>query len=67
MRIQPEVIYVMNRSDAHSDHRITFDAVMALRSLFRYPLLKKIIMYECISETEFAPALPEKRLILIIL
>ena len=60
MRIQPEVIYVMNRSDAHSDHRITFDAVMACTKSFRYPFVKKIIMYECISETEFAPALPEK-------
>ena len=26
---EPEVIYVMNRSDAHSDHRHTFDAVAA--------------------------------------
>jgi len=58
--IKPEVIYVMNRSDAHSDHRITFDAVMACTKSFRYPFVKKVLMYECISETEFAPALPEK-------
>jgi len=59
-QIQPEVIYLMNRSDAHSDHRITFDAVMACTKSFRYPSIKKVLMYECISETEFAPALPEK-------
>ena len=57
--IEPEIIYIMNRSDAHSDHRILFDAVMACTKSFRYPSLREILMYECISETEFAPALPE--------
>jgi LmbE family N-acetylglucosaminyl deacetylase len=57
---KPEVVYVMNRSDAHSDHRFTFDAVAACTKSFRYPYIKKVLMYECISETEFAPQLPEK-------
>jgi LmbE family N-acetylglucosaminyl deacetylase len=57
---EPEIIYVMNRSDAHSDHRYTFDAVVACTKSFRYPFIKKVLMYECISETEFAPQLPEK-------
>ena len=57
---KPEVIYVMNRSDAHSDHRITFDAVFSCTKSFRYPFIKNVLMYECISETEFAPALPER-------
>lgn len=60
MEIEPELIYCLNRSDAHSDHRITFDAVMACTKSFRYPFIKQVLMYECISETEFAPALPEK-------
>lgn len=55
----PEIIYLLNRSDAHSDHRITFDAVMACTKSFRHPYIKRVLMYECISETEFAPALPE--------
>lgn len=59
--VEPEVIYCMNRSDAHSDHRFTFDAVIACTKSFRYPYIKKVLMYECISETEFAPALPEKQ------
>jgi N-acetylglucosamine malate deacetylase 1 len=58
--VEPEVIYVLNRSDAHSDHRILFDAVMACTKSFRYPFLREILMYECISETEFAPILPER-------
>lgn len=58
--VKPEIIYCLNRSDAHSDHRVIFDAVMACTKSFRYPFIKKILMYECISETEFAPALAEK-------
>ena len=58
--LKPEIIYVMNRSDAHSDHRIVFDAVMSCTKSFRYPYVKKVLMYECISETEFAPILPER-------
>ncbi|WP_299259073.1 PIG-L family deacetylase [uncultured Aquimarina sp.] len=56
---KPEIIYVLNRSDAHSDHLISFKATMACTKSFRYPFIKKVLMYECISETEFAPALPE--------
>ena len=58
--VEPEIIYCLNRSDAHSDHRITFDAVMACTKSFRYPYIKQVLLYECISETEFAPALHEK-------
>ena len=49
----------MNRSDAHSDHRIVFSAVMACTKSFRYPSIREIFMYECLSETEFAPPLSE--------
>lgn len=58
--LKPEIIYVMNRSDAHSDHRIVFEAVMSCTKSFRYPYVKKVLMYECLSETEFAPILPER-------
>ncbi len=57
---QPEIIYVLNRSDAHSDHRIVFDAVFSCTKSFRYPFIREVLMYECLSETEFAPALHEK-------
>jgi LmbE family N-acetylglucosaminyl deacetylase len=60
LEVQPEIIYTLNRSDAHSDHRVIFDAVLACTKSFRYPFIKQILMYECISETEFAPALAEK-------
>jgi LmbE family N-acetylglucosaminyl deacetylase len=57
---QPEIIYAPNRSDAHSDHRIVFDVVMACTKSFRYPFIRRILCMEVLSETEFAPALPEK-------
>ena len=60
LEFKPEVIYVMNRSDAHSDHRYTFNSVMSCTKSFRYPFIKRVLMYECISETEFAPQLHEK-------
>jgi LmbE family N-acetylglucosaminyl deacetylase len=60
IEVQPEIIYSLNRSDAHSDHRYLSDAVMACMKSFRYPFIKKVLMYECISETEFAPAFFEK-------
>ena len=57
--IQPETVYCVNSSDAHSDHRITFDAVAASTKSFRHPYVKNFLMYECISETEFNPRLHE--------
>lgn len=62
-KVQPEIIYCLNRSDAHSDHRVTFDAVIACTKSFRFPSIRQVLMYECLSETEFAPALPEKMFI----
>lgn len=55
----PTIIYVPNRSDIHTDHQVTFKAVVSCTKSFRYPFIKKILMYECLSETEFSLALPE--------
>lgn len=62
-KIEPDTIYLTNRSDVHSDHRIAFDAVFACTKSFRYPFVREILMYETLSETEFAPALVEKAFI----
>lgn len=57
--LKPEMIFVPNRSDIHSDHRRIFQALIAVTKSFRFPFIKKILMYEVISETDFSPALPE--------
>ena len=57
--VQPQTVYLNNRSDVHSDHRVAFQAVSASVKTFRKPFIEKILMYETLSETEFAPALSE--------
>lgn len=61
--VKPNIIYLPNRSDPHSDHRRVFDACQACIKSFRYPFLRKVMMMEVISETDFAPALPENQFI----
>ncbi|MDD3567449.1 MAG: PIG-L family deacetylase [Bacteroidales bacterium] len=56
LNIKPEIIYLINRSDVHSDHKIAFNAIYACTKNFRKPFIEKILMYETLSETEFAPA-----------
>ena len=57
-QIKPSVIYFNHYNDVHSDHRVAFDAIYSCTKSFRYPFITKILMYETLSETEFAPALP---------
>ena len=58
-KIMPEVVYLPFKGDVHSDHRIVFNAAFSCTKSFRYPSVKKILMMETISETEFAPSLVE--------
>ena len=55
-RIQPNTIYMMYNHDVHSDHRVAFDAAYSCTKSFRYPFIKRILMIEALSETEFALA-----------
>ena len=52
--IRPSTIYLQHYGDAHSDHRITFEAVYACTKSFRYPFVKEIYTMEILSETEFS-------------
>ncbi len=58
-KIDPQVVYLPNRSDAHSDHRFVFQAAFACCKSFRQKSIERVLMYETLSETEFAAALPE--------
>lgn len=51
--VKPEIVYTVYRNDAHSDHEVVFDAVMASTKTFRYPFIRRILAYETISETDF--------------
>lgn len=56
-KVKPNILYIPNRSDVHSDHRITFEACLPFTKQFRYPFIKEVYMMEVPSETEFAPSL----------
>ncbi|HHC11279.1 MAG TPA: PIG-L family deacetylase [Campylobacterales bacterium] len=57
--IQPNIIYLPFKGDVHSDHRTIFDASYSCTKSFRYPFIKRIYMFETLSETEFAPSTKE--------
>jgi len=57
--VKPNIVYLPNRSDVHTDHQITFKAAYSCTKNFRYPFIEKIYMGETLSETEFAPSLTE--------
>lgn len=54
--IQPSTIYLHHFADVHSDHKVSFEAVYSCTKNFRYPFVKKVLTFETLSETEFAPA-----------
>ena len=51
--IEPNILYVPYRDDAHSDHRAVFEALIACTKAFRFPSIEKVLMCEVISETDF--------------
>ena len=52
--MKPDIIYLPFFGDAHSDHRILTEAVLASSKTFRAPFVKKILAYETLSETNFS-------------
>ena len=58
-KVQPNIVYLPFKSDAHSDHRKIFEAAHSCVKVFRYQFIKKIYMMETLSETEFAPSMKE--------
>jgi len=53
-KVKPSVIILPYRFDIHSDHRITFDLCYSCTKTFRYPYIKKILVMEVLSETEYS-------------
>jgi len=55
-KTQPEIIYAPYYHDVHTDHQIAAMAVMSAAKAFRCGYVKKILMYETLSETDYAVA-----------
>lgn len=50
--IKPAEMFVSFPGDAHSDHKWVHDAAIAASKWFRAPSLKRVMAYECLSETD---------------
>lgn len=51
-RYQPDEVYLPHPGDAHSDHRVVFEASTAAAKWFRKPFIRRLLCYETLSETE---------------
>jgi len=49
---EPEEVLLPHPGDAHSDHRVTFEAVSACTKWFRYACVRRVLTYETLSETD---------------
>jgi len=58
-QVEPNIVYLPFKSDVHTDHQIAFKAAYSCTKAFRCSSIKKIIMMETLSETEFAPGTKE--------
>lgn len=59
INVKPQIVYLPNRNDVHTDHQIVFNASYSCTKNFRYPFVERVMMYETLSETEFSPSLTE--------
>jgi N-acetylglucosamine malate deacetylase 1 len=53
-RIKPDIVYVVHAGDVHSDHRVVFDATIAVFKPFRVGWPHAIYSFECASSTNLA-------------
>lgn len=51
--ICPNTVYLPYPGDIHSDHKVVFNAGLACTKWFRHPSVKRILVYEALSETDF--------------
>jgi len=52
--VQPNQVYLPYQHDVHSDHQHAFAAAYSCTKSFRYPSVRKVMMVETLSETDFA-------------
>ena len=51
--IQPDTVYIPYKNDVHSDHEVVFSSAISCTKSFRYPCVRRVRVYETLSETEF--------------
>jgi LmbE family N-acetylglucosaminyl deacetylase len=58
---EPDEVFLPHPGDVHSDHRVTFEVASACTKWFRHPSVKRVMIYETLSETDFGINPVEKR------
>lgn len=58
-KVRPDTVILPFKADIHSDHRVVFEAAYSCTKIFRYPFVRRIMMMETLSETDFAPSTKE--------
>lgn len=53
-KVQPSQVFLPFMHDVHSDHQHAFAAAYSCTKVFRYPSVRKVMMIETLSETDFA-------------
>ena len=53
-KTKPDILFIPNGNDVHSDHRVINEASWSSSKSFRKRTIKEIYSYETVSETEFA-------------
>ena len=54
VEVQPEIIYLPHKGDINKDHGLVFDAAMVAMRPRPGAVIKKVLCYETLSETEWA-------------
>jgi len=52
--VQPNQVFLPFQHDVHSDHQHAFAAAYSCTKSFRYPSVRKVMMVETLSETDYA-------------
>ena len=53
-KVKPSILYIPFSSDVHTDHQIVVKAIGSQIKWFRHDYVKKVLMYETISETDLS-------------
>lgn len=54
MKNRPDTLILPYEHDSHSDHAMVFRWLYPFTKSFRYPFIKKVLIMEIVSETEFS-------------
>lgn len=57
--VRPDTVILPFKADIHSDHRVVFETAYSCTKIFRYPFVRRVMMMETLSETDFAPSTKE--------